>query len=215
MPPMPRISAAVLEIEIVVAPLLVLGVGRRRGRRRRPAWRRETRACRGRPDVRRRSSTGVRSAPPPNHALVVTTKRVFMCTAGTLGLCRWAMSEMPDAQNRGSASAPGISLRNSGANSPNTVETCTPTFSNTRPLSIDMTPPPPGAPAGIGARPGACARNARPLASCAAHSPAIRPRAPRTPRRCRRAAIRTRRGHGSCGLPAFRRPCGHLSCRVG
>src|SRR6266568_4233223 len=36
--------------------------------------------------VRRRSSTGVRSAPPPNHALVVTTKRVFMCTAGTFGL---------------------------------------------------------------------------------------------------------------------------------
>ena len=56
------------------------------------------------------------------------------------------MSEMPDAQNRGSVSAPGISLRNSGANSPNTVETWTPTFSNTRPLSIDITPPPPGAP---------------------------------------------------------------------
>jgi hypothetical protein len=58
----------------------------------------------------------------------------------------WAISEMPDAQNRGSSAAPGISLRNSGANSPCTVEQCTPTFSNTRPLIIDMTPPPPGLP---------------------------------------------------------------------
>ena len=33
----------------------------------------------------------------------------------------------------------GISLRNSGANSPNTVETWTPTFSNTRPFIIAMT----------------------------------------------------------------------------
>ena len=72
--------------------------------------------------MRRASSTGVRSAPPPNQALVVTTKRVFMCTAGTCGFCGCAISEMPEAQNRGSASAPGISLRNSGANSPCTVE---------------------------------------------------------------------------------------------
>ncbi len=52
---------------------------------------------------------------------------------------------MPDAQKRGSVSAPGICWRNSGANSPNTVETWTPTFSNTRPFIIDITPPPPGA----------------------------------------------------------------------
>ena len=57
-----------------------------------------------------------------------------------------AISEMPEAKNRGSSAAPGISLRNSGANSPNTVETWTPTFSNTRPFIIAMTPPPPGAP---------------------------------------------------------------------
>ncbi len=44
--------------------------------------------------------------------------RVFMCTAGTLGFCGWAMSEMPEAQNCGCSSAPGICLRNSGANSP-------------------------------------------------------------------------------------------------
>src|SRR5712675_1671258 len=55
--------------------------------------------------VRRRSSTGVRSAPPPNHALVVTTKRVFICTAGTFGLRICAISEMPDAQKRGSSAA--------------------------------------------------------------------------------------------------------------
>src|ERR1043166_4600618 len=100
--------------------------------------------------VRRRSSTGVRSAPPPNHALVVTTKRVFMCTAGTCGLHMWAMSETPDAQKRGSSAAPGMSLRNSGANSPNTVETFTPTFSNRRPRSVAIMPPPPGAPGGGG-----------------------------------------------------------------
>ena len=81
------------------------------------------------------SSIGVRSAPPPNQALVVTTKRVFMWTAGTCGFCGCAISEMPEAQKCGSASAPGISLRNSGANSPCTVETWTPTFSNTRPAS--------------------------------------------------------------------------------
>ncbi len=34
-------------------------------------------------------------------ALVVTTKRVFMCTAGTCGLCICAISEMPEAQKRG------------------------------------------------------------------------------------------------------------------
>ena len=96
--------------------------------------------------VRRRSSTGVRSAPPPNQALLVTTKRVFMCAAGTCGLCGCAISEMPEAQKRGSVSAPGMSFLNSGANSPCTVEQCTPTFSNTRPLIIAMTPPPPGWP---------------------------------------------------------------------
>ena len=93
--------------------------------------------------VRRRSSTGVRSAPPPNHQRDVTTMRVFMWTAGTFGFQGWAISEMPEAQKRGSSSAPGICLRNSGENSPNTVEVWTPTFSKTRPFIIDMTPPPP------------------------------------------------------------------------
>ena len=69
--------------------------------------------------------------------------RVFMCTAGTLGFRGWAISEMPLAQKRGSSSAPGICLRNSGENSPCTVEVWTPTFSKTRPCIIDMMPPPP------------------------------------------------------------------------
>ena len=41
-----------------------------------------------------------------NTRFVVTMKRVFMCTAGTCGLRRWAISEMPDAQKRGSSDAP-------------------------------------------------------------------------------------------------------------
>ena len=89
---------------------------------------------------------GVRSPPPPNHHLLVTTKRVFMCAVGTCGLCGWTMRDTPEAQKRGSSSAPGICLRNSGANSPWTVEVWTPAFSNTRPCSRLATPPPPSAP---------------------------------------------------------------------
>ena len=83
--------------------------------------------------VRRTFSMGVRSPPPPSHHLLVTTKRVFMWAVGTCGLCGWTMSDTPEAQKRGSSSAPGICLRNSGANSPWTVEVWTPAFSNTRP----------------------------------------------------------------------------------
>src|SRR3546814_3312137 len=67
-------------------------------------------------------SIGLRSAPPPNHALVVTMWRVFMCTAGTRGERRCATREIPLAQNRGSSSAPGICRANSGEKRPNTVE---------------------------------------------------------------------------------------------
>ena len=59
--------------------------------------------------------------------------RVFMCAGGTWGERGWATSEMPLAQKRGSSAAPGICAANSGASSPHTVETLTPTFSNTRP----------------------------------------------------------------------------------
>ena len=124
MPPMPRGLLAVRQVEILVAPFLELVVvGARRMRRRRPpSSRRGRRACRDPPgcaggrapasDRRRRRTTPWSS----------TTKRVFMCTAGTLGFHGWTISEMPDAQNRGSSSAPGICFRNSGENSPCTVE---------------------------------------------------------------------------------------------
>jgi succinyl-diaminopimelate desuccinylase len=95
--------------------------------------------------------------------LDVTTKRVFMCTAGTFGFQGWMMSEMPEAQKRGSSSAPGICLANSGAKVPWTVEVWTPAFSNTRPVSMPIVPPPPGSPVwsvrvhGLRVnRPGAC-----------------------------------------------------------
>ena len=41
-----------------------------------------------------------------NTRLVVTTKRVFICTAGTCGLCKCAITEMPAAQKFGSSLAP-------------------------------------------------------------------------------------------------------------
>ena len=168
--------------------------------------------------VRRASSNGVKSAPPPNQALLVTTKRVFMCTAGTCGFCGCAINEMPEAQKFGFSAAPGISLRNSGANSPCTVEQCTPTFSNTRPRISAMTPPPPGSALAdpalvpISGKPEigccrygrcvsrACGRSGRQRCRRAAPISAARPRPPRKPRKCRRAGFRTRRARGSCGF---------------
>ena len=70
-------------------------------------------------------------------------KRVFMCTAGTRGLVMCAIRLMPVAKKRGSSSAPGMVRAKSDENSPCTVETWTPTFSNRRPRITDMTPPPP------------------------------------------------------------------------
>ena len=78
-----------------------------------------------------------------------------MCTAGTCGLRIWATSEMPLAQKRGSSSAPGTCLaRIPATNCPYTVETLTPTFSNTRPRMIDITPPPASSPSLAGRVPG-------------------------------------------------------------
>ena len=72
--------------------------------------------------------------------------RVFICAVGACGFTGWAMKEMPLAQKRGSWSAPGICLANSGAKVPCTVEMWQPTFSNTRPAISAMTPPPPSEP---------------------------------------------------------------------
>ncbi len=48
--------------------------------------------------------------------------RVFMWPVGAFGLVGWAMKDMPEAQKRGSSSAPGICFANSFGNSPWTVE---------------------------------------------------------------------------------------------
>ena len=89
-------------------------------------------------------SGGLRSAPPPNQALLVVRKRVFMCTAGTCGLAMCATRLMPVAVKPGVSSlAPWIVCAKPGANSPETVETLTPTFSNTLPFITPRTPPPP------------------------------------------------------------------------
>ena len=123
------------QVEILLAPRLVARVvGDRVRRAGRLHGRVERRPCRRPPACAARIRTGVRSPPPPNHHLEVTTMRVFMCAAGTFGLRGCAISDTPDAQKRGSSSAPGIWLRNSGANSPCTVEVWMPAFSNTRPL---------------------------------------------------------------------------------
>ena len=146
--------------------------------------------------VRRAFSMGVRSPPPPNHHLLVTTKRVFMWAVGTCGLCGWTMSDTPEAQNRGSSSAPGICLRNSGANSPWTVEVWTPAFSNTRPCSRLATPPPPSAPRlhGVRTKRAGARRRGRP----AARPPAAPPRCAPRRRTARRAAPRTSAGPAPC-----------------
>ena len=69
-----------------------------------------------------------------------------MWTAGTCGLAMWATRLMPVAKKLGSSSAPGMVAANSGEKRPPTVETLTPTFSNTAPFICPRTPPPPGAP---------------------------------------------------------------------
>ena len=69
-----------------------------------------------------------------------------MCTAGTCGLAMCATRLIPVAKKRGSSSAPGIEAANSSLKRPPTVETLTPTFSNTLPFICPRTPPPPGEP---------------------------------------------------------------------
>ena len=55
------------------------------------------------------------------------------------------MSEMPELQKAAFSSVPGICLAKSAEKCPCTVEMWTPAFSNTRPWSIDISPPPPSA----------------------------------------------------------------------
>src|SRR5215472_2965059 len=66
-----------------------------------------------------------------------------MCIAGTWGFVMWATSEMPQAVKRPSASAaPATCARATGASTPQTWLTFTPTFSNTEPRMRRASPPP-------------------------------------------------------------------------
>ncbi len=71
-----------------------------------------------------------------------------MCTAGTCGFAIWATRLIPVAKKLGSSAAPWMVAANSGEKRPPTVETLTPTFSNTLPFIRPRTPPPPGEPSG-------------------------------------------------------------------
>ncbi len=94
---------------------------------------------------------GLRSATPPNQDCEVEIMRQFMWKAGTKGDRGWMTMESPAAQNCPSLfSAPFISCRKRGENSPDTVEILTPAFSKTRPfLRIDISPPPPDRPESV------------------------------------------------------------------
>ena len=87
---------------------------------------------------------------PRRRRTTPSSSRRSACSCGRperSGLRGWAISEIPEAQKRGSVCAPGnLARRIPGRSVPKTVETCTPAFSNTRPLSIAIRPPPPGAP---------------------------------------------------------------------
>ena len=80
--------------------------------------RQRVRVVLGSPPVEHRRQVGAAAEP----ALVVTTSGCSCARPGRAGFRMCAISEMPDAQNRGSSAAPGICARNSGANSPCTVE---------------------------------------------------------------------------------------------
>ncbi len=97
------------------------------------------------------------------------------------------MKEMPEAQKRGSLSAPGICAANSGGKVPCTVEVWQPTFSNTRPVISAMTPPPPSAPLVLAPRPGRADEAAGGLPVASAAGPRPRPRSPRAPAQICRA----------------------------
>ena len=119
----------------------------------RPPWRRGRQPCPhppacaadpARASGRRRRRTTICWSPPCACSCAPSAR---------CGLTGWAISDTPEAQKRGSSSAPGICLRNSGANSPCTVEVWMPAFSNTRPPIRLMVPPPPRRAGLVGARP--------------------------------------------------------------
>ena len=99
--------------------------------------------------------------------------------------CRWPRSGRPSV---GAGDPSGGTISESV---PCTVETLTPTFSNTRPRMSDITPPPP---------PGRshALRSKRAGARARCRRPPLRPRSPRRRRRSRPAAPRTRPAPASC-----------------
>ena len=129
----------------------------------------------------------MRSPPPPKPFGGHHETQVHV-GGGNIGIERVAISEMPVAKNRPFSSAPG-SAGNSGPNAPNTVETWTPTFSNTSAGHHRIPPPPPGSAPAIGA-PAAIQTGRR----GGEQSRRARPPAPRNGGEARRARPRRRRG---------------------
>ena len=128
------------------------------------------------------SSTGVRSAPPPNQA----RGRDHMARVHVDGR-HVGVPRMRNQRNAGGPEARILLgarhlLAELGANSPYTVEMWTPTFSNTRPRVIAITPPP-GAPVWSARLQGVRTSWARRHRAW----PALRPPIARAQRRCRRA----------------------------
>ena len=109
------------------------------------------------------SRIGVRSPPPPNQPLGGDQHpRIEMRGRNARAL---HMRDQRDAARPETRilSHPGSGARNSGVNSPHTVETFTPTFSKTRPRIRLITPPPPAVPSGVG-RATRCMRTGPPAA---------------------------------------------------
>ena len=159
-------------------------------------------ADRARASGRRRRRTTISSSPPCACSCARPARS---------GCTGWAMSDTPEAQKRGSSSAPGICLRNSGANSPCTVEVWMPAFSNTRPFDQTMAPPPPARRRDrCGSR--ACARNApagrSPKRRLSGSSASRRSKAAGTGRR---AGSRTTRARAFCAFDVERMRHGHLA----
>ena len=172
--------AAMRQQEIFVGPFLVFADTSRDRSRRRPFS-----AGHGNPRVgwfgcATASRVGLRSAPPPNQLSVVTIMRVFICTAGTCGILH--MGDQADAGGPEARilAAPFTCLAKSGEKAPCTVETCTPTFSNSRPRIMPITPPPWSSPGAAGRLPGVADKAAgRAGIDCAYR---LRLPAPRRPR---------------------------------
>ena len=195
---------AVLQAEILVAPCLQPGVvGHAPGARRRlPAWRRGRRGCPGRSCVRRRSSTGVRSAPPPNQAFGRHHEARVHVHGG-----HERVPGMGDERNaRGPEARDPPTRRGSGRGIPARTRRarsrCGRPPSRTRGRACMLiSPPPPGAPLWSVRAPGLALESARRRRPAGRTGRSPRPPASRRRRRSGPAGCGTRR---SLGLAARR-----------